>query len=187
MDFDHYRPVPEWFAHNPYGIHGMSHCARVLVWANLIGTKMVTEGKEADIEALRWAAVLHDIGRLSDGIDRGHGERSAKWLAENRSILPAHLNDEGFEKLLFCCRWHEISDGQIPSMTAELTCIKDADGLDRVRIFDLNPEFLRTEIAREFVQPAWRLYYETQASGDPWDAVYRAGIGLGLVFSPITK
>jgi hypothetical protein len=56
-------------------------------------------------------------------------------------------------------------------MTPELMCIKDADGLDRVRINDLNPSFLRTETARLLVAQAWDLYRATESADDPWKAV----------------
>ena len=59
-------------------------------------------------------------------------------------------------------------------MTPELMCIKDADGLDRVRINDLNPSFLRTETARLLVAQAWDLYRATESADDPWEAVLEA-------------
>jgi hypothetical protein len=59
-------------------------------------------------------------------------------------------------------------------MTAELMCIKDADGLDRVRINDLNRDFLRTEPARLLVAHAWDLFRATESADDPWEAVLEA-------------
>jgi hypothetical protein len=173
-DLNTYRPSPSWFAHNPYGIHGIGHAARVLIWANLVGEQLRASGGALSIEAVRWAAVLHDVARLSDGWDRGHGARSADWVLENRDNLPFILPNELFEQVLLCCRWHEITDEDIPTMTPELICIKDADGLDRVRINDLNPDYLRSEAARLLVSQAWSLYHATELADDPWEAVLKA-------------
>jgi HD superfamily phosphodiesterase len=172
-DFDEYRPSPLWFVHKPCGIHGVSHATRTFVWANAIGTCLQRNGETLNLEAVRWAAVLHDVGRLSDGWDRGHGTRSAEWIVSHRESLPDGFPDEVTEIIAYCCRWHEISDGAIPLMTLELMCIKDADGLDRVRINDLNPGYLRSEPARILVDRAWELYRETVSGPGSWDAVMK--------------
>jgi uncharacterized protein len=171
--FDMYRPDPSWFVHKPYGIHGMGHAARVFVWADRIGRRLQESGAILDMEAVRWAAALHDVGRLSDGIDRGHGSRSAAWIADNRRVLPAAISDQTIARILHCCQWHEIGDREIQLMTPELVCIKDADGLDRVRIDDLNPEYLRSSPARLLVAEAWTLFRATAQESDPWNAVFR--------------
>ena len=95
IPFDHYRPEAVWFRHNPHGIHGLGHAARVFVWANLIGNHLRSgDSQKINLEVIRWSAVLHDVGRLSDGIDQGHGERSAEWIIRNRNLLPLSLEDE---------------------------------------------------------------------------------------------
>ncbi len=38
--------------------------------------------------------------------------------------------------------------------------LKDADGLDRVRLGDLDPSYLRYEVSRESVDRAWELLRE---------------------------
>jgi hypothetical protein len=177
-DLSIYRPSPSWFAHNPFGIHGIGHAARVFVWANLIAQRLRQDNGTLDLEAVRWTAVLHDVGRLSDGWDKGHGTRSAKWVAGHRGKLPVVLEDEVIDKVLYCCRWHETSDKDIPLMTPELMCMKDADGLDRVRIYDLDPSYLRSDPAHLLVDAAWKLYYATESAEDPWEAAIRATKGI---------
>ena len=61
----------------------------------------------------------------------------------------------------------------------ELKCLKDADGLDRVRINDLEPDLLRTEAARLLVDQAWDLYRLTRSAKDPWAAVRQAAENRG--------
>jgi hypothetical protein len=169
-ELDRYRPDPSWFAHNPKGIHGLGHAARVLVWANRVGTCL----QEVDIEAVRWAAVLHDVGRLSDGWDKGHGARSAEWVAAHRRLLSPAVDDDAMERIIACCRYHETPDQDIANFIPELVCIKDADGLDRVRINDLDEKYLRTECARLLVGDAWNLYRLTAEAREPWEAVLEA-------------
>ncbi len=168
--FDCYRPSPAWFSHNPYGIHGIGHAGRVFVWANQIGRQMAPA--TMSLEVVRWAAVLHDVGRISDGRDQGHGKRSAEWIKKNRNTLQMDMDDELLERVLYCCTMHDTADEEIGLLTEELKCLKDADGLDRVRINDLNPDFLRTEFARSLVDPAWDLFRATEDEGkDPWEAL----------------
>jgi hypothetical protein len=184
---DAYRPQPSWFTHKPHGIHGIGHAARVLVWADLIARRLQACDISLDLEAVRWAAVLHDVGRLSDGIDRGHGSRSATWVKNNRGSLPivppgdcvSLSGDDTIERVLTCCQWHEIGDGEIPAMTPELMCIKDADGLDRVRINDLNPAYLRSGPARLLVEDARALFCATRSAGDPWVTCIQYASGNG--------
>ncbi len=49
-----------------------------------------------------------------------------------------------------------------------------ADGLDRVRINDLNPAYLRTNSARNLVAAAWELYRVSDGEEAPWEAVLEA-------------
>jgi hypothetical protein len=60
-------------------------------------------------------------------------------------------------------------------------CLKDADGLDRVRISDLDPRQLRTERARELTEVARRLYGASVRAGDgaPWEQVRAAAVAQG--------
>jgi len=49
---DRYRPIPERFAHDPDGLHGIAHAARVLVWAEQVAAWMHGHGRTAT--AGRW-------------------------------------------------------------------------------------------------------------------------------------
>jgi hypothetical protein len=182
MLLDQYAPHPDWFAHDPNGIHGISHVTRVLVWAEHIAAWMTISGRPIDLEVVRCAAIVHDVGRVDDGRDPEHGIRSAAWVASHGALLPVHLTRHQLEAVHYCCRWHVPADGLCPEMTNELICLKDADGLDRVRIWDLDPRYLRTERARSLPQAAQQLL---QASDQPaewgsWTRVRSAAVALGL-------
>lgn len=182
MVLDLYQPDPAWFAHNPFGTHGIGHVARVLVWADLLCQYELSNGIPLDAEVVRWAAVLHDLGRENDGPDHEHGARSAQWVAENHRLLPAALTDAQLEAIRYCCIWHVPRDAAIPAMTNELACLKDADGLDRVRIRDLDPALLRTDYARSLERDAWALFNNTgrEIPVDPWGVVRRAALKMGF-------
>jgi len=179
---DLYRPRAEWYSHNPYGIHGLSHAARVLVWADQLVRRLEESTVAVDGEAVRWAAALHDIGRLDDGRDRQHGERSAAWLERNYRLLPVALDARRLSAIAYICRWHVPRDGEAPAMTVELQCLKDADGLDRVRIFDLDARQLRLAAAQDLVDGAWALCYDCYPidRADPWAQVRAAAQERGL-------
>jgi hypothetical protein len=136
-----------------------------------------------DVEVVRCAAATHDVGRHDDGRDPEHGLRSARWVREHRDALSVALDDRQLEALAYCCAWHVPPDAQAPALTNELVCLKDADGLDRVRIVDLDPRQLRTERARQLPGPARRLYEASrragEGGGDPWEQVRAAAVVQG--------
>src|SRR5688572_6958881 len=105
MSLDLYKPLEEWYLHDPEGIHGLSHAARVLVWAHLIGDWIVKQGTTIDLEVVHWAATLLDIRRINDGIDFSHGERAANWIRANYQRIPYPLTEMQLESLAYCCTW----------------------------------------------------------------------------------
>jgi HD domain len=179
---DVYRPLPTWFAHNPNGIHGIGHVTRVLVWADQLARVMISRGVDVDIEAVRWAAVVHDVGRLDDGIDAQHGVRSGQWIAAHRQVIPVAIPEQQLRTIQHCCVWHVPPDRKIPHLTNELRCLKDADGLDRVRLGDLDAAYLRSDHACSLQDAAQQLYEAARAEGtdDPWWNVREAALALNL-------
>lgn len=176
-----YLPDPRWFAHNPSGIHGVAHVARVQVWAERLAGEVAGPGA-LRLPELRWAAACHDLGRHDDGIDRGHGERSAAWVVANLAAARPELTanvDLAFVAEL--CRWHQPKDRDAARMTVELMILKDADGLDRARLGDLDPDRLRLGRSRGFVAAAERLYDATGHGPDvDGAAVLGAAARLGI-------
>lgn len=183
---ERYRPSVEWFARRDgyEGIHGASHEARVLVWQEIISRLLIVQGVALNQEALRWAASTHDIRRLDDGYDFEHGSRSAMFV---RNRLGEVVGIENLEVIAYLDEWHVPRDMKAPNMTTELSIFKDADGLDRARIGDLNPSLLRNEVSRLIlVKPAEEL--ERLSSEDFWrgrrgvfDSVMTASVQLGIV------
>lgn len=163
-DLDRYLPVEAWFRYRPRGIHGAPHTTRVLIWTAILARRI---GRPAAIrrEELFWSAAVHDVGRVDDGLDRGHGRRSAEWVVDRLGAERPAASTCDLEFVAELCAWHEIDDEDIERLTLDLVLLKDADGLDRVRLGDLDPERLRLQHARRLVEAAGRLEQATNDYG----------------------
>lgn len=185
---ERYRPELRWFLRPECAedIHGIGHEARVLIWQELLARLLIKDGMVLNQEALRWAAATHDTQRVSDGSDYPHGQRAAAWVAKNlNQRLPARVLDT----VLYLDTWHVPSDNLAPEMTPELAVFKDADALDRVRIYDLDPRYLRCSYARLLLYPlAEELFEASEARRrrdnlGAFDSVMAAALDLGLLVS----
>lgn len=148
-----------------HGIHGVAHTLRVWIHAQEIAEGLVLA--EWQLEALRFAALWHDIGRTHDGADYYHGARSAgKVLGLG---LHAGVDPQTRDTALYAITHHCGSEEHgnraaewLPDSKAALEVflvLKDADGLDRVRLgrHDLDVGQLRFEVSRKRVARAWEL------------------------------
>lgn len=152
-----YRPRKSWLAHESR-IHGIGHLSRVFVLQELISDKLEANGVNINRTALRWAAICHDVGRVDDGLDLDHGRASAEWMSSN---LNERMTPEDLDVATYAVHWHVPEDSEAPVMTPELMILKDADGLDRVRLGDLDASYLRTDAAKRLVDFAENLYTES--------------------------
>jgi len=144
--FKKYKINNDWFKKNPNSIHGVLHEYRVLIYAYIIGTM-----EKADVESLCYAAIFHDVRRNNDGYDINHSKRAAKWVKNN-------FNLKNIEQITQIIYWHTPSDKNIPKITKEIKCFKDADALDRFRIHDFNKNYLRTKSSKKLIDFARELY-----------------------------
>ena len=137
-----------------------------------------------DQEALRWAAATHDTQRLTDGMDYEHGERAAVWVQQQ---LHHRIPEQSLETVVYLNTWHVPPDMSAPGMTAELAVFKDADSLDRVRIFDLDPQYLRWDYSKNLLQYLAESLFEIseenyhQQGLALFDCVVETAMQLGLV------
>lgn len=158
-------PLRSWFwLRPPSDLHGRGHTARVMVWASVL-----TRGTEW-FEPVVWAAACHDLRREDDGMDPQHGFRAGAWV---RKELPDKLRQPpaALDLIARACDWHVCPDRQAGWDHPVLWYLKDADGLDRVRLGDLNPSYLRHAETRAWVEQAQRLYNRTadeQVPGRIW-------------------
>ena len=148
-------PDPAWFIRpdgqdGAAGIHGLMHTRRVMIHAAEIADALGVEPwiRETVIRAALW----HDIGRTDDGRDYYHGAKSAGKVVGLglHQGLPALT----VELALFAVTHHSggeqhgeraAEDFLDDAGTALLVfhILKDADGLDRVRLGDLDVTLLR--------------------------------------------
>ena len=176
-----FEPQSTWLAHDSY-YHGIGHMSRVLILQELISNLLEQNGAMVNRTALRWAAAAHDVGRVDDGLDLEHGTRSAEWIKRN---LADRMTPEELDIATYIVHWHTPSDHLAPDMTIELQILKDADALDRVRLGDLDPTYLRTDVAKNLVDTAQQLYDASRPQDlnqkETFEDVINAAVKLGIV------
>jgi hypothetical protein len=182
-ELEGYIPRREWFDRQEQrewaGTHGIGHITRVLVWSAAIAGRFDRPLRRPE---LLWAAGLHDVKRWTDGRDHEHGQRAAGWvLAQFPSIRPDVAAGVDLELVATLCRDHVSHDDTIAHWTDELRVLKDADGLERVRINDLDSRRLRlSAISPPLEAAAWALMRASVARGNTADAVRETALQQGL-------
>lgn len=175
-----FEPQKSWLAHDSY-LHGVGHMARVFILQELICDGLEAKGVVVDRTVTRYAAMAHDVGRVDDGEDLGHGARSAAWM---KQYLADKMTTEQLDAATYCVHWHVPPDSEAPVMTTELMVLKDADGLDRVRLGDLDASYLRTDVAKTLIGTAMELYRLSSKVGgeaETFKGVVAAAKHLGLI------
>jgi HD superfamily phosphodiesterase len=162
------QPDPRWFV-RPSGedasrtIHGVSHTLRVMVHVSEIALALRVSEWERDTAVL--AALWHDIGRTHDGGDYYHGAKSAGkvvglglhagWPADRVEValhaVTHHSGDDAHAER--AASW--FADPEAAHRVFRI--LKDADGLDRVRLGDLDVSYLRFPENRSRVERAREL------------------------------
>ncbi len=163
-------PPPDLFAHQS-SKHGVSHVARVMIHGLLL-TELTGHRDQA---LSLWAAIFaHDLARTGDGICHRHGPDAAELLRTSpeirRRLFAGGIVEADLAAIAAAVRTH--SHGELPPdhphyvLTALL---KDADGLDRVRLEDLDPSYFRFPATKTLAPFAERLFRETGGipSSDP--------------------
>ncbi len=125
------------FLYSAPGSHGWDHVERVYRLCIRIGEK---EG--ADLEILKMAALLHDIGR-DDEIRSGgkicHAKRGA---VEAREILEKlGISGEKIEKVVHCIETHRFRGNKAPE-SLEAKILFDADKLDSIGAVGIGRAYL---------------------------------------------
>ena len=123
------------------GIHGISHWARVFE-----NGCQLAQANKAKVEIIQLFAIFHDIKRVNEGRDRGHGYRGAEYAASLRGKL-FQLSDTDFNLLYWACTHH--TDSLVEGDITVQTCW-DADRLDLGRV-NIRPhsKYLCTQAAQD--------------------------------------
>jgi len=157
---------------DPDGLHGYSHTQRVLL--NALSLCNAHELDDFDTTKICLAAIYHDIGRDNDEEDEIHGRKSWEKLIE-LNLLPQlekefELYGDDLEVIKFLMEYHclddEVAWKNIESVNEGrhtdnlrffVKLFKDADGLDRVRLRDLDSRYLRLDESKKRVNFAQQL------------------------------
>jgi uncharacterized protein len=125
------------FFRDSQGSHDWDHTERVLQLCLRIGQK-----EKADLEVLRLAAVLHDIGRPEEDRTNGRICHSEAGAALARTILEAHgLPKDTIDRVAHCIATHRFRKKTVPA-TIEAKVLFDADKLDSIGAVGIGRAFL---------------------------------------------
>lgn len=146
-------------------LHGRLHTHRVMAWVCVLAELLKFDG---EAKLAFFAAMVHDLGRLTDGKEPGHGLSSAEnHLPRYRSLFTGFgLSDAEYKTVYDAVRLHSRSDEADPHHPGirVIHLLKDADGLDRVRLGDDEPDasYLRFAVTKDLIKPARLLLAETE-------------------------
>ena len=142
--------IKRQFRVNWFGIHGISHWARV--FDN--GMKLASLN-DANKTVVQLFAVFHDACRYNEGGDPQHGPRGAELALKYRNSHLQQLTDSDFELLITACRLHTSAFNH-EDVTVQ-TCF-DSDRLDLGRVGTIpDPKYLCTDAAKSDDMIAWAL------------------------------
>jgi uncharacterized protein len=131
------REEAKRFFLNARGSHDWDHVERVYKLCVRIGEK-----ENADMDVLRVAAILHDIGREDETNSKGkmcHAERSATLA---REILSRYgFDNERINKIAHCIETHRFRGNKVP-VSKEAKVLFDADKLDSIGAIGVGRDFL---------------------------------------------
>ncbi|MEJ2099751.1 MAG: HD domain-containing protein [Desulfobacterales bacterium] len=119
------------------GSHDWEHTLRVFRLCEMMGP-----AENADMDVLRVAAYLHDIGRVFQDASSGavcHAEKGAQMAGPLVEKLP--LTDAQKQNIIHCIRSHRFRDDHRPS-TIEAKILFDADKLDAIGAVGVARAFL---------------------------------------------
>lgn len=141
------------------GIHGAQHVMHTLILGNMLIEEAQLSKDDRNI--VMTSLLYHDIGRINDLVDETHGAMSYESYLERgmvpdsyiEYIITNHCIDDDVAFL----NAKTFKDIDADRAVKLLTLVKDADGLDRFRLGDLNPAFLRTDYSKKYIKIAFFL------------------------------
>lgn len=153
-------PLPADFRH-PSTLHGQAHVTRVMVHA----TRLLAATGQQHLAPRLWASVfLHDLARTHDGVCHRHGADAAERLRAEPA-LQARLAEAGLTPLDYPAIEAAVTAHSAPKEVSRdhphralIALLKDADGLDRVRLGDLDARYLRCPEAKQMIPFAQALF-----------------------------
>lgn len=162
----HKSDIREELFIEPEGIHGINHAKRVMYLALTISK--LEDYNERDRNILITASKFHDIGRINNNVCLIHGKLSNIKMNEYSLLNKFSDEDESILKYVVHnhCRHDQDTLDNIDAFHIEdreravrlLMAFKDSDGLDRVRVNDLDPNYLRNDSSKKLINLAEYLF-----------------------------
>ncbi|BFU22862.1 hypothetical protein KM1_286020 [Entamoeba histolytica HM-3:IMSS] len=147
-DFD----ISDTYFDHPNSIHGLIHTYRVVLFSLIIG--YYTKNRRFGLLA-SCGSLIHDMARKRDGICTEHGSLAAKTKF---NLLKNHIVNYSISET----EQNYIKNAVIKHCTGEskpneddyivVSILKDSDALDRCRVGDLDPNYLRFKESKKLTQ-----------------------------------
>lgn len=119
------------------GSHDWDHTERVFRLCLRLGRK-----EKADLEVLKLAAVLHDIGRQEEDASNGKVSHSRAGARLARAILEKHgVDKKKIARVVHCIKSHRFRGRDVPR-SLEAKILFDADKLDSIGAVGIGRAFL---------------------------------------------
>ena len=150
-------------------MHGLGHIERTILQG---GFCAMEEGLDrSDTALLLLACSYHDVGRQDDWVDDLHGWRSAQRIGaitgrtgEDLKLLQGAVDAHSRKEAVLRKTVAGYHPADLNRAVRLAQLLKDADGLDRVRLGDLDPSYLRRETSRSRAGLAFEVYRRYQQS-----------------------
>ena len=150
-------------------MHGLGHIERTILQGGFCA--MDQDLSESDTRLLLAACSYHDVGRINDWVDDLHGHRSAQELArltpyrgEELLLIQGAVDAHSRRDVVLEDTIDGYGAADRPRAIRLAKLLKDADGLDRARLGDLDPRYLRFDTSRSRVALAEAVYAAYQIS-----------------------
>jgi hypothetical protein len=178
-------PLPGDFRHAST-LHGQAHVTRVMVHA----IRLVAATGQHHLGPQLWASVfLHDLARTHDGVCHRHGADAAQRLRAEPE-LQRRLAEAGITLVDYPAIEAAVTAHSAPKEVVRdhvhwplIALLKDADGLDRVRLGDLDSRYLRHPESKQMIPFAQALFDGTDGLIDTgqghFELIWKHAVQLG--------
>lgn len=150
-------------------MHGLGHIERTILQGSFCAMDQTLS--EEDTRLLLAACSYHDVGRVNDWVDDLHGHRSAQVLdrltpfrGEALLLIQGAVDAHSRRDSVLEATLDHYGAADRPRAIRLAKLLKDADGLDRARLGDLDPRYLRFDTSRLRVKLAEAVFAAYQLS-----------------------
>lgn len=139
-----FYPKDNWFIKSKAinTIHGIRHMMRVLIYAVIISDYLKLTQKTT--YKLSVASAIHDLRRINDNTDPGHGQRAAEWFIKNNNqilnFFKLKMTKQDIEEIYYIIFFHAqdyqiiLNDSNYLKYEKNINIFKTLDALDRYRL-----------------------------------------------------